>query len=138
MRRKLIHVLIVLVSGVILAMPLGAVHRAVAQDIAQNIKTGACLSLSSSTCLSDQSANDKINQVIKTIINTFSLIVGVVSVIMIIVGGFKYITSGGDSNNVSSAKNTIIFAIVGLVIVALAQVIVRFVLTKLTGGESSV
>ena len=58
------------------------------------------------------------------------MIVGVVAVIMIIIGGLKYITSSGDSNNVSSAKNTILYAIIGLVVVVLAQVIVRFVVTK--------
>lgn len=59
---------------------------------------------------------------------------GVVSVIMIIIGGLKYITSAGDSGNVSGAKNTILYAIIGLVIVALSQIIVRFVLAKV--GES--
>ncbi|MBP9853184.1 MAG: hypothetical protein QG629_892 [Patescibacteria group bacterium] len=68
---------------------------------------------------------------IKRIINFFSVLVAVVSVIMIIWGGFKYVTSGGESNNVSSAKNTIIYALVGLVIVALAQFIVQFVLKNL-------
>ena len=68
---------------------------------------------------------------IKRIINFFSVLVAVVSVIMIIWGGFKYVTSGGESNNVSSAKNTIIYALVGLVIVALAQFIVQFVLKSL-------
>jgi hypothetical protein len=69
-------------------------------------------------------------QIAAFIINIFSWIVGVVSVIMIIYGGFRYITSGGDSNSVTSAKNTILYAIIGLVIVALAQVIVNFVLDK--------
>lgn len=62
------------------------------------------------------------------VVNVFSIIVGIIAVIMIIFGGFKYITSGGDSGNVSGAKNTLIYAIVGLIIVALAQFIVRFVL----------
>lgn len=62
------------------------------------------------------------------IVNIFSVIVGIIAVIMIIYGGFKYITSGGDSGNVSGAKNTLIYAIVGLIIVALAQFIVHFVL----------
>jgi cytochrome bd-type quinol oxidase subunit 2 len=78
-------------------------------------------------------AEDQINAIISTIINLFSLVVGVISVIMIIIGGLKYITSGGDSGNVTSAKNTILYAIIGLVIVALAQVIVRFVIERITG-----
>ena len=69
---------------------------------------------------------------VETVINILSLIVGVVAVIMIIIGGLKYITSAGDSNNISSAKNTILYAIIGLVVVALAQVIVRFVLNNVS------
>lgn len=76
---------------------------------------------------------DKLNQLVATIVNLFSVVVGVVAVLMIIVGGFRYIISGGDSSNVTGAKNTILYAIVGLVIVALAQFIVKFVLAKATG-----
>lgn len=73
-----------------------------------------------------------VNNVIKQVVRILSSIVGIVSVIMIILGGFKYVTSGGDSSNVSSAKNTILYAIVGLIVVALAQVIVRYVLDRVT------
>lgn len=73
------------------------------------------------------------NTTVATVINVFSVIVGAVSVIMIIYGGFRYITSGGESGNISSAKNTILYAIIGLVIVALSQFIVKFVLSKATG-----
>lgn len=71
-----------------------------------------------------------LDSVIATAINILSLIVGVVAVIMVIIGGLKYITSNGDANSISSAKTTIIYALVGLVVVAVAQVIVRFVLDK--------
>ncbi len=77
-------------------------------------------------------SNDGLNDLIAKVINIISVIVAVVAVIMIIFGGFKYITSGGDSNNVTGAKNTILYAIIGLVVVALAQFIVKFVLTKAT------
>ena len=82
---------------------------------------GSCLTPDSSKDLSDIAA---------FIINIFSWIVGAVSVIMIIYGGFRYITSGGDSNGVKAGKDTVLYAIVGLVIVALAQIIVNFVLDK--------
>lgn len=72
----------------------------------------------------------KIQDIVTLIVNIFSVVVGIVAVIMIIWGGFKYITSGGDSGNITSAKNTIIYAIIGLVVVALAQFIVQFVLDK--------
>lgn len=69
---------------------------------------------------------------IKAVINVLSVVVGIVAVIMIIIGGFRYITSGGKQESVTAAKNTILYAVIGLVIVALAQVIVRFVLTRTT------
>jgi len=78
-------------------------------------------------------AGGTINDIIATVINIFSVVVGVVAVIMIIIGGLKYVTSSGDSSNVTSAKNTILYAIVGLIIVALAQIIVKFVLNRSTG-----
>ena len=74
----------------------------------------------------------RLNNLIKNVVNILSMIVGIVAVVMIIIGGFKYVTSGGDSGSITSAKHTIIYAIVGLIIVALAQVIVRFVLSKAT------
>src|SRR5882724_12052867 len=56
-----------------------------------------------------------ITNIATKVINILSVIVGAIAVIMIIWGGFKYITSGGDTGNVSGAKNTLIFAIVGLI-----------------------
>ncbi len=67
------------------------------------------------------------------VIRIFSYVVGVISVIMVIVGGFQYVTSGGDSGKVTTAKNTIMYALIGVVIVVLAQVMVRFVIDKVPG-----
>ncbi len=89
---------------------------------------GIALTGTGGGCAADDSA---INNVIAQVINILSMVVGVVAVIMIIIGGFKYITSAGDSSKVGSAKNTILYAIVGLVIVALAQFIVRFVMSRI-------
>lgn len=88
-------------------------------------------------CSVDQNGCNKdpqgsVSNLVSTIINLLSLVVGVTAVIMIIIGGLKYITSTGDAGNINSAKNTILYAIVGLIIVALAQVIVRFVINKTT------
>ena len=49
---------------------------------------------------------------------------------MIIIGGIKYVTSNGDSSGVTSAKNTILYAVVGLVVAVMAYTIVNFVLTN--------
>ena len=70
--------------------------------------------------------------ILQTLINIFSIVVGAVSVIMIIIGGFRYIISGGDSSSTKSAKDTILYAVIGLAIVIFAQTIVRFVITRTT------
>ena len=75
-------------------------------------------------------ATAKLNKMISEVINFFSVIIGIVAVLMIIVGGFRYIISGGDTGNVTSAKNTILYAIIGLIIVVFAQFIVKFILSK--------
>ncbi|GAC1570487.1 MAG: hypothetical protein NVS3B23_02360 [Candidatus Saccharimonadales bacterium] len=82
-----------------------------------------------SSCKGTQ-ASDTVTNIIKIVVTIFSIIVGIAAILMIIVGGFKYVTSTGDPGKVSSAKNTILYALIGLVIVALAQFIVRFVLQK--------
>ena len=81
-------------------------------------------------CDSSHVDNSSITNLAKRIITTFSIVVGAASVIMIIYGGFRYIISGGESGRVGAAKNSLIYAIVGLVIVALAQLIIHFVLNQ--------
>ena len=73
---------------------------------------------------------------VRFILNLLSAVVGVAAVFMIIWAGFRYITSGGKEEGVKNAKNTIIYAIIGLIIVALAQLIVHFVLTEATNINS--
>ena len=73
-----------------------------------------------------------VTYIIGTVVNLLSIALGVVAVIMIIIGGIKYVTSSGDASSIGSAKNTIIYALVGLVVAAVAQVLVRFVLSRVT------
>jgi cytochrome bd-type quinol oxidase subunit 2 len=134
--KKLKNFILTLSSlSVLLAPALAPVAVSAQANINPNIQGGLCaganLSVNDTTCNQDNPSGT-VDSIITTVINIFSLVVGVVSVIMIIIGGLRYITSGGDSGNVSGAKNTILYAIIGLVIVALAQVIVRFVLAKVT------
>lgn len=113
------------------AVPLVSVMpTASAQEIGDKLCEGANLQFGDTSGCDAGGSEDKLNDLIKNIVDIFSVIVGIVAVIMIIFGGFKYITSGGDSGNVTGAKNTILYAIIGLVIVAFAQFIVKFVLTK--------
>lgn len=68
------------------------------------------------------------NGMIKKIVNVILYLLAAVSVIMLIVGGFRYIVSQGDSTKVTAAKNTILYAIIGLIIAILAYAIVNFVM----------
>lgn len=69
------------------------------------------------------------------ITNTILFAVGIISVIMLIYGGFRYIISGGDSKKVTDAKNTIMYAIIGLIISILSFAIVNFVINAV-GGQA--
>ena len=87
-----------------------------------NPTTGAC---------DRATADSGFKGIITVIINVLTVVVGAVSVVMIIIGGFRYVVSNGDSNSMAGAKNTILYAVVGLIVALLAQLIVSFVLTKL-------
>lgn len=65
------------------------------------------------------------------ILETFTFIIGAVSVLMIIIGGIRYVTSNGEQQQVTSAKNTIIYAVVGVVVAMVAYAIVHFVITQI-------
>lgn len=138
MLKKIKTVLLTLTAIGALLVPMGMPALVAAQSASDQIQSGLCAGTSldpNGGCspADTQGANDKIKNIITTVINLFSLVVGVIAVIMIIIGGLKYIMSSGDSGNVTGAKNTILYAIIGLVVVALAQFIVKFVLGKVTG-----
>ncbi len=78
-------------------------------------------------------SGSNLTDLIANILQILSLVAGVIAVIMIIIGGLKFITASGDANGIKSARNTLIYAVVGLVIVLMAQIIVHFVLGKATG-----
>ena len=69
-------------------------------------------------------------------ITVFTIIVGVVAVFMVILSGYKYITSGGDANKVAQAKSTVIYALIGVALVITSQVILRFVIAKSRSATS--
>jgi len=65
------------------------------------------------------------------ITNAALYLIGAVSVLMLIYGGIRYTISGGDSASVTAAKNTILYAIVGIIVALLAYAIVNFVIGAL-------
>lgn len=69
--------------------------------------------------------------IITKAVQILAILTGVAAVIVIIIGGFNFVTSGGDPQKVSTAKNTILYAVIGLIVAVLAQAVVVLVLSKL-------
>lgn len=135
MIKKLKQIVVLPALLAMLLVPVFAVNTAGAQ-IQEHLCSGVDLEgPAAGTCEDGETGTAGVQNVVTNIVNWLSWIVGIISVIMIIVGGFRYITSGGASDKVTSAKNTIIYAIIGLIIVALAQFIVRFVIGQAISVE---
>lgn len=121
-------VLIVLTSSLVLSPALAGAASPLKCDAVSGINQ---LDGTGGNSCSTTAGNKSVNNVMVTIINILSIVVGFAAVVMIIIAGLRFITAGGDSNGVAAARGSIIYAIVGLIIVAIAQVLVHFVLNKL-------
>jgi hypothetical protein len=129
-KSKLIMIALLLTFSVPMVVPaLVAAATTPAAPSTTELCSGASLDITGAGGCAANSG-ESINTVIKDALNIFSAVVGIIAVVTLMIGGIKYITSGGSSEKTSSAKDTILFAIVGLVVVALAQIVVAFVLTK--------
>lgn len=71
---------------------------------------------------------------IVNIINVFLLLAGLVAAIVLIIGGVQYITSRGDEDATEKAKNTILYAVIGLIVIGLSAAIVNFVISAIAGA----
>ena len=114
-----------LMTATLMLVPVAALAQTqVSNDITSGLCNGSNNGQGGSCDSADQS-QDQIQGLVTTIINIFSWVVGIVAVLMIIFAGFTYVTSAGG-DGVKTAKNIIIYAVIGLVVVAFAQVIVHF------------
>ena len=108
------------------------VAAAPALFIVADAKSDACagIGLSGTDCNGGGDVQTQASSIVGTLINLFSIVVGVAAVIMVMVAGARYITSSGDPGKVSGAKNTLLYALVGLLLVGAAQAVVHFVITN--------
>lgn len=132
---KFTAVLLIALAGFNFVSSTGLVFAGISDESKTAVCEGVGLTSGGAGCDTADNSGAGITGTIKLAVNVLSLLVGIAAVIMIIIGGFKYITSQGESSNTASAKNTVLYAIIGLIIVALAQLIVRFTLDKV--GKSS-
>lgn len=126
--KKITYFIAVLLSGVmLLKAPM------VLAGPFDNSKEDAC----KGAALDDESSCDQLasgtkdpNDTIKLALNIFASVVGLIAVVMIIVGGLRYMTSGGDASKTAAAQNTVLYALIGLVVAAMAAIIAQFVVKK--------
>jgi len=112
----------------VVAVPLAVTTAVHAQDVdpAKSIGDGV-------KDIGGGTADSKgLTDMIKTIVNVLLFILGAIAVVMIIIGGIRYTTSNGDAGSVKGAKDTILYAVVGLVVAILAYAIVNFVISSLS------
>lgn len=113
-----------LALGVSAFVPAGAAYAADCDPSNLTVGSGADCAQGSETPSDIQGENG----IFRTIVNVMLFIIGAIAVIMLIIGGIRYTVSGGDSSAVTSAKNTILYAIVGIIVAILAYAIVNFVI----------
>lgn len=106
---------------------LGIGMSIVAPAGAINVFKESCSGSNAQTEVCKARNRDGINQLSQNVINVLLFAAGIVSVIMIIVGGIRYATSNGDQARITSAKNTVLYSVIGLIVTMLAFAIVYFV-----------
>ena len=120
--RIFIAAFIVLMMGAFVLIPISSVGAVGLDDVCKdNADSAVCQENS-------KSKNDNPGSFVANLVNTLLFIVGAISVLMIIIGGILYVVSQGDSSNITKAKNTIISAVIGLIVAFLAYAIVNWVL----------
>jgi hypothetical protein len=132
MMRQYISKLILWTVGAVAAIALAVVIVPQSAS-ALDFFGGACSGAGSASAACSGNGNDNIsgkNGIILRATELVSIIAGIAAIIVIMIAGIMFVTAGGDSNRISTAKNTIIYSVVGLVVIVLARTIVIFVVTR--------
>lgn len=124
----------VLALGVTVAVPAlqPAAHAADCNSSDLNITNGADCARASKGQPSDLFGG---NGIFTKIVDVLLFIIGAIAVIMLIIGGIRYVVSGGDSGAVTGAKNTILYAVIGIVVALLAYALVHFVIGSFSSNS---
>lgn len=84
----------------------------------------------STYCQNKSEGETKVKSVMKSVVDVLLMTVGVISIIMIVIGGIMFALSSGDASKVTKARNMVIYAVVGLVVALFASAIINFVFNK--------
>ena len=109
---------IALVASLLAAAP--------AMALAQGLQVGA-------PQFAGTAPNNGLYGVVVTLINVALTLAGLVAAVYLILGGIRYITSQGDEDQAETAKNTILYAVIGLIVIGLSAAIVNFVISAVVG-----
>lgn len=93
-----------------------------------------CSGDAADTAVCKASKTDKLfgaGSIWNSLLNVLTYVIGAIAVLMLIIGGLRYATSGGDPASVTGAKNTILYAVIGIVVAASANAFINFVLTNI-------
>ena len=115
-----------------LGLLLGVFVVAIPVTVSASTTSGEACAIDNKSALCKDADVNKVGPFIKTLVNGLLFILGAVSVIVIIFAGIFYTTSMGEAASITKAKNTLLYAVVGLVVAVLAYAIVNFVITKFT------
>lgn len=120
---------IILALGIIGGFALATYSPSVA---AVDVFNEACKGTGANTAVCKNKDTDNITPYITGIVNILLYLLGAISVLVIIISGIYYVTSMGDSAAITRAKNTLLYAVIGLVVALLAYAIVNFIIKGLT------
>jgi len=94
-----------------------------------------CIKQGTDSVDSQSGGGASLEENIKSVVNVLLFLLGAIAVIMIIIGGIRYATSNGDASGIKGAKDTILYAVIGLVVAILAYAIVNFIVGAFKSGS---
>jgi len=102
-----------------------------ASSVSNGLNEACAADNSNPYCVGQGQTNDPVANTIKNVTTIVAVVGGIVAVIFIMISGLRYITSSGDPQKTKSARNTLIYALAGLAVIAVAQAIILLVLSRL-------
>ena len=122
---------VVLVAAMcILALPIATAAVPINGEACDGVQSAVC---SDSEFAERNDVNPLVGKdgIITKVVTFLGFVVGVISVIILIVAGIRFAINGSNASEVTKARNTVIYAVVGIVVALVAQGVVQFILVKL-------